>query len=153
FLAAGDVATTLPVRESIRAAMSWLWVNPSLCPELSMQRFAEVTAEILLRLWRTRSEMTIDPVRVTIGLVGWCPRQSRGRAFLLEPQVKDGKTVVAVNEVETSYGPLFFGSGSDAARRVLADEPSLSPPQVIRRVARLSLDPMVGGRVQYGRLV
>jgi hypothetical protein len=36
FMAAGDVATMLPVRESLRAAMTRLWINPSLLTELSV---------------------------------------------------------------------------------------------------------------------
>jgi hypothetical protein len=152
FLAAGDVATTLPTRESLRAAMSSLWVNPSLVAELSMLQIAHVSGEILLRLWRQRSEMDVDRVFATVCLVGWCPRLKRGRAFLLSPKIVGAETEIDIREVQASEGPQYFGSGASAARQVSIERPDLAPAQVIRQVVHRALDPAVGGRVQYGKL-
>lgn len=153
FMAAGDVATTLPVRESLRAAMARMWINPSLITELSMRRIAEVSAEVLLRLWRRRSEMDVSRVFATVCIVGWCPQQKCGRAFLLEPHVAGGTTKVVLRELQQTDGVVYFGSGAKVARHVAADKSQLTPPQVIRQVVGRQLDPTVGGRVQYGKLV
>lgn len=132
--------------------MSWLWINPSFGPELSMLQIANICGEILLRLWRERSEMDVDRVFATVCLVGWCPKQETARAFLLSPRVDTDGTSISLNEVEASAGPHYFGSGAKAARDLSADRPKLTPPQVIREVVHRQLDDAVGGRVQYGRM-
>lgn len=132
--------------------MSWLWVNPSLGPELSMATIADISAEILLRLWRRRSEMDMAPVLATVCILGWCPALKKGRAFLLTPEVEGAETNVAVQEVGALDGPQYFGSGAQAARKMSAGLPHLTPCQVIRRVTKEQIGPHVGGRVQYGRL-
>lgn len=153
FLAAGDVMTTLPVRETLRAVMARLWVNPSLITELSMRRVSDVSAQILHRLWRVRSEMDPQQVFAAVCLVGYCPQQKSGRAFLLEPRIVGNSTEVVTQELSGSDGPVYFGSGAKIARQLSAEQPELTPPQVVRKIVSEKLDQTVGGHVQYGKLI
>lgn len=151
--ASGDLATTYPTRESLRAVMSWLWVNPSVPHELSMLQFTNAAGDVLLRLWTKRSEMEVEEIRATVAIVGWCPKERRGRAFLMTPEISGDTARMSVRELQAGEPPCYYGSGATEARRTSEERPSLTPPQVIRQVSRSQQVPSVGGRVQYGKLV
>jgi hypothetical protein len=150
--AAGDLAPTSAMKESIRALMSTMSVAPSYA-EVSMDSFASTIASLLKVAWFHSVERLGPEMRATVAFVGHCPQEDRQRLFLIKTVLTQDRAEVQVDELAPPNTPLYFGSGKDDAESMHATEPDLSPPQIIRRVSRSGRVPSVGGRVQFGRMM
>jgi hypothetical protein len=147
--AAGTVATTAAVKESLRALLRSLWVVPGV-GEISMAEIAALTAAVLTPLaHRTRDES--KATATTLALVGYCAEQNRGRAFVVRSDPLGYEDAI-VQEIDPDEGPYFFGEGDKSAKEILEFNGTLTAPEVIRAVVDKGEDKSVGGRVQLGRL-
>jgi hypothetical protein len=149
--AAGSVAPTMAVKESLRALVERMWAVPGLA-DLSMETVAEVVAAILHPLWHKAVAALGADEQAVIAIGGWCPVKKRGRAFVLRTDGTTYPAKVVYKEVLPTDPPYYFGSGASEATRVSGDDPQLTPLQVIRRVIDEGRVGSVGGRVQAGVL-
>jgi hypothetical protein len=148
--AAGDLAPTMAVKDSLRALMSSVWAVPGQA-DLSMDSLASIAAAMLQRIWYKCADGLGNDVFAQIAFVGYCPAQKRQRVFMLVTRPVY-PAYVEVREVEPTAGGLYFGSGRPAAVALLEASPELTPPEVVRAVANDHEVQSVGGRVQYGRM-
>jgi len=149
FCAAGDIAPSSAIKETLRACMDRIWITPGV-GEASMHLFADIVRQLLERLWYDAVAALGNSIKVTLIMAGICPSTNMQRAFVLESDATAAPARIVVSEVTEWEGPLYFGSGAQCARYVTAMRPALSPVEIIEAVCQRQLDPHVGGRVQYG---
>jgi hypothetical protein len=71
--AAGDVATTMPVKETLRTLLASLWIRPREA-DVSMESIAAAAASTLELLWYQSAAALGNDVGAAIALGGVCPR-------------------------------------------------------------------------------
>lgn len=148
--AAGHVAPTMAVTDSLRVLLSSVWAVPGQA-DLSMDSLASIVASMLERIWYKCADGLGNDVFAQVAFVGYCPARKRQRAFLLITEAVY-PAHVEVREVEPTPRGLYFGSGRRAAEALLEGRAELTPPEIVRAVANDPAVPSVGGRVQYGRM-
>lgn len=151
FCAAGDIAPTGAIKESLRALMDRLWIVPGI-GELSMSLFANIVAEMLERLWYAAAGALGNDTSALVVIAGFCPQRMAERAFTMRTDATVYPAKVVADEITDWSCAHFFGSGGRSARCVAKARPQLTPIEVIEAVVQRQLDPHVGGRVQFGKL-
>lgn len=151
FCAAGDIAPTAAIKESLRALMDRLWIVPGV-GELSMRVFAEMVAAMLQPLWFAAADALGNDTAATVILAGFCPQQKTQRAFALVTDITNPPASIRVEEITDWQQAHYYGSGAPAARAIANIRPLLTPVEVIEAISQRHLDAHVGGRVQYGKV-
>lgn len=150
--AAGDLAPTSAMKESIRILLSSMWAVPGYS-EVSMDSFAQIIASILKSAWYHSADRLGNDVSAMVAFVGHCPHADKQRLFLLETDASKHPAEIRVEEISPPAEPIYFGSGRQAAERLHEREADLTPPQIIRRISRGGDVRPVGGRVQFGKMI
>jgi hypothetical protein len=149
--AAGDVAPTMAIKDSLRVLMSSVWAVPGHA-DLSMDSLVSIVANMLERIWYKCADGLGNDTLADVAFVGYCPRQRRQRFFMLNTNAGAYPAHVEIREIDPTETGFYFGSGRPRAEALSGERPELSPAEVVRAIANNPEVRSVGGRVQYGRM-
>lgn len=149
-LAAGSTLAIGTTRELLRALLPELMVpSPS---DLRLERICEAVAELFGAVSRRVCKVMLEDGLSEFLLFGWCPVSDRARAFHFTITPARGELSASFKEVLTDSDIHVIGSGSTAAKAILATDRHMDRFRVLHKVIDDEGVPTVGGPVQAGHL-
>lgn len=117
-----------------------------------MAGIADVCARVLRSVSKEICAAIFEDGQGQLILLGHCIVTDTPRVFVLSVATTRAGVGVTVEEILTTDGEEFFGSGASAARTHLKNSTDVLPYQVVRAVANDPAVPSVGGNIQFGIL-
>lgn len=139
----------------IATAASILLSNVQAIPvihEISMDNISEFVKLVFEKIITSSFKMFLDDSNPEIIVTGYCPSQSRIRAFKLftSDATEDGFSNYFNTEILNTDGICFLGSGKNEAYSRYEKQTNKNPIKIIRELIESPDYPDIGGDIQFG---
>lgn len=149
----GSFLTTYTVKETLQDVLSSLQRVPGYT-DISLAAVVELISGVLQAIATGVRSVLRDKGGGQLILVGHCPVEMRGRAFVLSARSDESGINLESRELFGSTDVEYFGDyrATTAAETLRADVPGISGWEVLKRVRADPQVRSVGGHLQYGLL-
>lgn len=145
----GSTTNAYTVKESIYEILQHLQYIPGKT-NVSMDNIANLMLKVYSKVAKDMSAINRELGLCELILTGFCPLTMSIRTFLFSTAITASSIQPGFEEILTTDGMLFFGSGKKIGEKTFSEDSSLIPLQILRKIIHNNLEKTVGGGMQFG---